>query len=144
MRKKILVSFVVLGCLNLLNAQNEVSIEDIDKNVMVKESKSKYLDDLVITISIKTKETLKEGDRALVSLRSNLDFINKVATSQLFRDCVVAKEYKKDVLVKQESAKRLFENKKITNNQYSSYIEEQESALANLNNKISKICKEGE
>lgn len=144
MRKKILTSFVLLGCLNLLNAQNEVSIEEVDREVMVKASNSKHLDDLIITISIKTKDTLEEGDRALASLRSNLDFINKVATSQAFRDCIVAKEYKKDVLTKQERAKRLLDEKRITDKQYLSYTEEQESALVNLNNRISNICKEGE
>jgi len=144
MSKKILISLAILGYMSVLHAQNEVLIEDIDKQITIEQSNAKHLDDLVTTISIKTKETLKEGDRALKSLRSNLDFINRVATSQSFRDCVVAKEYKKDVLAKQESAKRLFEEKKITNKQYLSYKAEQNSALSSLNNKISKICKEGE
>jgi len=144
MSKKILISLAILGYMSVLHAQNEVLIEDIDKQITIEQSNAKHLDDLVTTISIKTKETLKEGDRALKSLRSNLDFINRVATSQSFRDCVVAKEYKKDVLAKQESAKRLFEEKKITNKQYLSYKAEQNSALSSLNNKISQLCKEGE
>ncbi len=146
MNRKILMSLVVLGCLNPLFAQNEVLIEDVDRAVQVKQSKAQHLDELVITIKIKTKETLAEGERALKSLHSNLDFINKVATSQNFRDCVVAKGYKKDVLAKQETAKRMLQEQKITQEQYSEYQADQERVLNSLNEKISntEICKEGE
>ena len=143
MNKKILTSLVVLGCLSSLYAQNEVSIEDFDRKIAVKQSNSQHLDELVITISIKTKETLAEGDRAFKSLSSNLDFINKVATSESFKNCVIAKEYKKDVLAKQKTAEKMFKEKKITQTQYQKYEQEKNSALNSLNNKISELCKEG-
>ncbi len=144
MNKKILMSLVVLGCVSFLHAQNEVLIEDVDRAVQVEESNVKHLDELVITISIKTKETLAEGERALKSLYSNLDFIKKVATSKSFRNCVVAKEYKKDVLAKQQTAQRMLQEKKLTQEQYQNYNQEQSSALNSLNNKIAELCKEGE
>ena len=144
MKRKILMSLVVLGCLNPLFAQNEVLIADVDRAVQVKQSNAQHLDELVITIKIKTKETLAEGVKALKSLRSNLDFINKVATSKSFRDCVIAKEYKKDVLAKQKTAQRMLQEQKITQEQYKEYQKNQESALSSLNEKISNICKEGE
>jgi len=143
MKIKTLISLSVLACMGFLNAQNEVSIEKFDRQIVVKQTHSEYLDDLVITISVKTKETLAEGERALKSLYSNLDFINKVATSESFRSCVVAKEYKKDVLAKQQRAERMLQEKKLTQEQYQKYFQEQNSALDNLNNKISKLCKEG-
>ena len=144
MKRKILMSLAVLGCVGSLHAQNEVSIEDFDREVAVKQSTAEHLDELVVTISIKTKETLAEGNRALKSLQSNLDFINKVATSEEFRNCVVAKEYKKEVLAKEQTASRMLQEKKITHEQYEKYEEEQQSTLENLNSKISKFCKEGE
>ena len=143
MNKKILMSLVVLGCVSFLHAQNEVLIEDVDRAIQVEESNVKHLDELVITISIKTKETLAEGDRALKSLYSNLDFINKVATSESFRNCVVAQEYKKDVFAKQKTAQRMLQEKKLTQEEYQKYEQEQNSALSSLNNKISELCKEG-
>ncbi len=134
----------MLGCVSFIHAQNEVLIEDIAREIAVKQLNSKHLDELVITISIKTKETLAEGDRALKSLYSNLAFINKVATSESFRNCVVAKEYKKDVLAKQQTAQKMLQENKLTQEQYQKYEQEQNSALSSLNNKISKFCKEGE
>jgi predicted ATPase len=146
MLKKALTTtaLAVIGCLSVLNAQNEVLIEDFDREIALKQSNSQHLDELVITISIKTKETLAEGDRALKSLYSNLEFINRVATNESFRDCVVAKEYKKDVLAKQKTAESMLQEKKLTQEQYQKYEQEQNSALNNLNNKISELCKEGE
>ena len=144
MNKKLLINFIVLGCVSFLHAQNEVLIEDVDRAVQVEQSNVKHLDELIITIKIKTKETLAEGDRALKSLYSNLTFIKKVATSENFRNCVVAKEYKKDVLAKQQTAERMLQEKKVTHEQYQNYNQEQNSALNILNNKISKFCKEGE
>jgi len=144
MRHKTLLGLVFLGYVSLLHAQNEVSIEDFDREVSIKESNAKHLNELVVTISIKTKETLAEGNRALKLLQSNLDFINKVATSEEFRNCVVAKEYKKEVLAKEQIASRMLQEKKITHEQYEKYEEEQQNTLENLNSKISKFCKEGE
>jgi len=144
MKRKFLMSLAVLGCVGSLHAQNEVLIEDFDREVAVKQSTAEHLDELVVTISIKTKETLAEGNRALKSLQSNLDFINKVATSEEFRNCVVAKEYKKEVLAKEQTASRMLQEKKITHEQYEKYEEEQQNTLENLNSKISKFCKEGE
>ncbi len=144
MNRKILMSLVVLGCVNFLHAHNEIQIEEFDKEVQAKQLNDKHLDELVITIKIKTKETLAEGERALKSLYSNLEFINKVATSQSFRDCIVAKGYKKDVLANQNTAQRMFQEQKITQEQYSEYQADQEMVLSNLNKKISNICKKGE
>ena len=144
MRQKTLFSLVLLGCVSFLHAQNEVSIEDFDREMAVKQSTSQRIDELVITIEIKGKETLAEGDRALKSLYSNLEFINKVATSESFRNCVIAKEYKKDVLAKKQRIEKMFKENKVTHEQYQNYNQEQNSALNSLNNKISKLCKEGE
>jgi len=144
MRHKTLLSLVFLGCVSFLHAQNEVSIESFDKEVSIKESNAKHLDELVITIFIKTKETIAEGERALKSLLSNLEFIKRVATDENFRSCVVAKGYKKDILKKEQTAMNMLHEKKITQEQYNNYRAKSSSALESLNSKISELCKKGE
>lgn len=144
MKQKVLLSLALLTSISFLQAQNEISIEEFENKVEIKQSKEQHLDDLVITISIKTKETLAEGDIALASLNNTLNFINRVATSQSFRDCVVAKEYKKDVLAQQQRATRMLQEKKLTQEQYNNYLEDKKNALINLNNKIAETCKEEE
>lgn len=141
MKRKIWMVLLVSGCVSFSNAQNEVLIEDFDREIASKQSNSQHLDELVVTISIKTKETLTEGDKALKSLYSNLDFINKVATSESFRNCVIAKEYKKDVLAKKQTIEKMLQKKKVTQEQYQNYNQEQRNALDSLNEKISRLCK---
>ena len=144
MRHKTLLGLVFLGCVSLLHAQNEVSIEDFDREVSIKQSNAKHLNELVITISIKSKETIAEGERALKSLQSNLDFINRVATDENFRSCVVAKGYKKDILKKEQTAMNMLQEKKITQEQYNNYKAKNSGALNRLNSKISQLCTKGE
>ena len=144
MNKKILISLAVLGCVSFLHAQNEVLIEEFDREVRIRQSNVKHLNELVITISTKTNETIIEGKRALKSLLSNLDFINRVATDENFRECVVAKGYKKDIIAYEETAKRMFQEKKMTEEQYNNYKAKNTIALESLNNKISKLCTKGE
>ena len=144
MRHKTLLSLVFLGCVSLLHAQNEVSIENFDREVSIKQSNAKHLDELLITISIKTKETMVEGNKALKSLQSNLKFIERVATDKNFRSCIVAKEYKKDILANEETAKSMLQEKKITQEQYNNYKAKNSSSLESLNSKISKLCTKGE
>ena len=144
MKRKILMSLAVLGCVGSLHAQNEVLIEDFDREVRIRQSNVKHLNELVITISTKTNETIIEGKRALKSLLSNLDFINRVATDENFRECVVAKGYKKDIIAYEETAKRMFQEKKMTEEQYNNYKAKNTIALESLNNKISKLCTKGE
>jgi len=144
MRHKTLLGLVFLGCVSLLHAHNEVSIEDFDREVSIKQSNAKHLNELVVTISTKGEETITEGERALKSLQLNLKFINRVATDETFRSCIVAKEYKKDILAYEQTAMNMLQEKKMTQEQYDNYKEKNSATLESLNNKISKLCTKGE
>ena len=126
MKRKILMALTVLGCLTVVNADNNtVDWEKEEAKEVMLEQKTKELRSLVVEIDMLTTHAIRVAEETLLSLNNNLEFFEKVETSESFRQCVVLEEYIGSIEKDRTIALDLYRAKKVTSKQYESYITKQ-------------------
>jgi len=136
MKRKIFIVFAIVGCLSITNAmtlQEEVRIEAEDI----------ALEDKCIESAMLAKKARRIGEETLLSLRANLDFIERLENDPKFVKCVVLKENIKKLDKLAIGAKRLLDKGKASREDYRGYLSDLEVEKSQLKQQLkSKECKE--
>jgi len=139
MKRKILMALTVLGCLTVVNADNNtVDWEKEEAKEVMLEQKTKELRSLVVEIDMLTTHAIRVAEETLLSLNNNLEFFEKVETSESFRQCVVLEEYIGSIEKDRTIALDLYRAKKVTSKQYESYTTKADERKNRLQSKLDK------
>ncbi len=142
MKRKILMSLVMFGCLNPLFANDTV---DWDKEEQL-ETQLKQKEEMLKKQQIKSKMLLTEAiviaQDTIDSLEKNLEFFQKIQSSKEYRECTIIKTYIENINKDRNIADELYQEKEVTKKQYTIYISKLNATQQSLQNKIDqKKCK---
>ena len=142
MNKKILMSFVVLGCLSSLSANDTVDWDKEEQLEVQLKQKKDELRRLLVSTNMLMTEAIVKAEETLESLNENLEFFKKIQSSKKYRECVVIEEYISDIDKDKTIADELYQEKRATKRQYTIYVSKLNTTRQALEEKINqKKCK---
>lgn len=142
MKKKILISLVMFGCLGSLSANDTVDWDKEEKHEIQLKQKNDELRKLIVSSNMLMTEAITKAEETIESLSKNLEFFKKIQSSKKYRECVVIKEYIRDIDKDKSIADELYREEKVTKKQYTIYISKLNTTRQSLKEKIDqKKCK---
>jgi len=139
MKHKILIAFAIIGCLSFVYAGDEVvNWNKEDRQEKRLEEKNKELRELVVEIDMITSHAISVAEDTLASLNKNLAFFEKIETDEEYRECVVLEEYINDIEKDKKIATRLHNEKKVSFEQYKSYLSKAAERKSRLEQNLDK------
>ena len=130
----LIASAIVLTNMSYADGYLQADIDEMTKQ-------QKFEDDLVLS-KIAIKKCIKVGENTIKSLQANLAFITRVESNPNARKCVILEEKIAHIDHLSKSAKRLFENKEISNNKYQEFLSDMKRDKKKLEQNLNtKQCK---
>jgi len=136
MIKKILIGSIVIASLSGLNATT------LEEEVALEQKETTFEDKFILS-QILSKKAIKVGEETLVSLRNNLEFIEKLDKDPDFVKCVVLSKNIKKMDKLFVGAKSLLDRGKISKEDYLDYVNDLNDEKSKLSQQIEeKSCKD--
>jgi hypothetical protein len=136
MIKKILIGSIIIGSLSGLNATT------LEEEVALEQKETTFEDKFILS-QILSKKAVKVGEETLVSLRNNLEFIEKLDKDPDFVKCVVLSKNIKKMDKLSVGAKSLLDRGKISKEDYLDYINDLNDEKSKLSQQVEeKSCKD--